>query len=217
MKKERKQLVAPSIFRSSMRSSRFLPWSLFSLCLLGALPSVQANVRPSEPAAVEPKPSQTLQVKTIPTVTIEEIVVTSQQSFSSLRAQIDVAEKLLYTVYSDLNEIDEYDIDCRKSDWAGTWITKQTCWPQFLTEMSARNVQDWRMDLDILIPVDQMVLRYGDRMEALRANIRRVAGEHPEAAEALLEVGKLQVAVKRKRDACVAQKPVLFVFRLCRS
>ena len=62
-----------------------------------------------------------------------------------------------------------------------------------------------------------MVLLYGDRMEELRADIRRVAGEHPEAAEALLEVGKLQAAVKRKRDACMAQERMLFVFRLCRS
>lgn len=145
------------------------------------------------------------------------LVVTSKQSFSSLRAQIAFAEVALYGVYNDLNGSDDFDIDCRQSDWAGTHIREQMCWPQFLTELSARNVQDWRFGIDLLIPVDRMVLLYGDRMEALRADIRRVAGEHPEAAEALLEVGKLQAAVKRKRDACMAQKPVLFVFRLCRS
>ena len=42
------------------------------------------------------------------------------------------------------------------------------------------------------------------------------AGEYPEAAVALLEVGKLQAAIKRKHDMCMAQKPVLFVFRLCK-
>ncbi|MDF1766422.1 MAG: hypothetical protein P1V29_08575 [Gammaproteobacteria bacterium] len=145
------------------------------------------------------------------------LAVTSKQSFSSLRAQIDFAEVAPYGVYNDLNGSDDFDIDCRQSDWAGTHIREQMCWPQFFTELSARSVQDWRFGIDLLIPVDRMVLLYGDRMEALRADIRRVAGEHPEAAEALLEVGKLQAAVKRKRDACMAQKPVLFVFRLCRS
>ncbi len=215
---KRKQLEQRLILKLPFSSARFIArFSLFS-CLYVALLPAHANVQNAAYVGnTEQAQTQTLNVKAMPTVTIEEIVVTSKQSFSSLRAQIDIAEKSLYRVYSDLNEIDEYDIDCRKSDWAGTFITKQTCWPHFLTEMSARNAQDWRMNLDILIPVDQMVLLYGDRMEALRANIRRVAGEHPEAAEALLEVGKLQAAIKRKREACMAQKPVLFVFRLCKS
>jgi hypothetical protein len=77
-------------------------------------------------------------------------------------------------------------------------------------------VQDWRRDLDILIPVDHLVLLYGDKIDALRANVRRIAGEYPEAAIALLEVGKLQAAMKRKYDMCMEQKPMLFVFRLCK-
>lgn len=160
--------------------------------------------------------SQRVNVKQIPAIRVEEVVISARQSFSSLRAQIDIAEKSLYNTYNDLNDLDEYNVKCRKTDWAGTFIREQMCWPAFLTEMSARNVQDWRRDLDILIPVDHMVLLYGDKMDALRANVRRIAGEYPEAAIALLEVGKLQAAIKRKHDMCMAQKPVLFVFRLCK-
>jgi hypothetical protein len=159
---------------------------------------------------------QRVSVKQIGSIPVEEIVTSARQSFSSLRAEIDIAEKSLYNTYNDLNDLDEYDVECRKTDWAGTFIREQMCWPAFLTEMSARNVQDWRRDLDILIPVDHMVLLYGDKMDALRANVRRVAGEYPDAAIALLEVGKLQAAMKRKHDECMAQKPVLLVFRLCK-
>ena len=159
---------------------------------------------------------QRVSVKKISLIPVEEIVISARQSFSSLRAQIDIAEKSLYNTYNDLNDLDEYNVECRKTDWAGTFIREQMCWPAFLTELSARNVQDWRRDLDILIPVDHLVLLYGDKIDALRANVRRIAGEYPEAAIALLEVGKLQAAMKRKYDMCMEQKPMLFVFRLCK-
>lgn len=150
-------------------------------------------------------------------VPIEEIIVTSQQSFRSLRLQIELAEEELYSLYNDLNDIDEFDVDCRQSDWAGTHIRQHMCWPQFFTEMTAQNAQDWRFGLNILIPVDQLKTKYEDKFDAARANIRRVAEEHPEAREALLEVGKLQAAAKRKREECLAQPAFLGVFRLCKS
>lgn len=122
-----------------------------------------------------------------------------------------------YSLYNDLNDIDEFDVDCRQSDWAGTHIRQHMCWPQFFTGMTAQNAQDWRFGLNILIPVDQLKTKYEDKFDAARANIRRVAEEHPEAREALLEVGKLQPAAKRKREECLAQPAFLGVFRLCKS
>ena len=188
--------------------------SLFYFAHLSAQPESNATNRDSPLG--ENGAEQTVSVNQIPSIPVEEIVISARQSFSSLRAEIEIAEKSLYNTYNDLNDLVEYNVECRKTDWAGTFIREQMCWPAFLTEMSARNVQDWRRDLDILIPVDHMVLLYGDKMDALRANVRRIAGEYPEAAIALLEVGKLQAAMKRKHDMCMAQKPVLFVFRLCK-
>lgn len=150
-------------------------------------------------------------------VPIEEIIVTSQQSFRSLRLQIEIAEEQLYSIYNDLNEIEEFDVECRQSDWAGTHIKQHMCWPQFFTQMTAQNAQDWRFGLNILIPVDQLKNKYNDRFDEARANIHRVAREHPEAHAALLEVGKLQAAARRKREQCMAQPAFLGVFRLCKS
>jgi DNA transposition AAA+ family ATPase len=186
------------------------------LCYANSSAQARDNAPKHNSPSNESNAEQRISVKQIPSIPVEEIVISARQSFSSLRTQIDIAEKSLYNTYNNLNDLDEYDVECRKTDWAGTFIREQMCWPAFLTEMSARNVQDWRRDLDILIPVDHMILLYGDKMDVLRANVRRIAGEYPEAAIALLEVGKLQAAIKRKHDMCMAQKPVLFVFRLCR-
>ncbi|MDA9766117.1 hypothetical protein N9C77_00060 [Gammaproteobacteria bacterium] len=90
------------------------------------------------------------------------------------------------------------------------------CWPQFMTELSAQNAQDWRQDIGMLVPVDQLQLNNRDKFDDLRENIRVVALEHPDAAAALLEVGKLQAAMRRIREDRMGQKPFLFVFRLCK-
>jgi hypothetical protein len=161
-------------------------------------------------------PAQTEASFQPPSVSIEEIVVVSQQTFQRLRTQLDLAEVALSAAYNDLNDLDEFDVSCKKSDWAGTHIQQQMCWPQFMTELSAQNAQDWRFDIGMLVPVDQLQFNNGDKFDDLRENIRVVALEHSDAAAALLEVGKLQVAMRRKREACMQQKPFLFVFRLCK-
>jgi len=119
-------------------------------------------------------------------VSIEEIVVVSQQTFQRLRTQLDLAEVALSAAYNDLNDLDEFDVSCKKSDWAGTHIQQQMCWPQFMTELSAQNAQDGRFDIGMLVPVDQLQLNNRDKFDDLRENIRVVALEHPDAAAALL-------------------------------
>lgn len=116
-------------------------------------------------------PAQTEASFQPPSVSIEEIVVVSQQTFQRLRTQLD---------------LDEFDVSCKKSDWAGTHIQQQMCWPQFMTELSAQNAQDWRFDIGMLVPVDQLQLNNRDKFDDLRENIRVVALEHPDAAAALL-------------------------------
>lgn len=117
-------------------------------------------------------PAQTEASFQPPSVSIEEIVVVSQQTFQRLRTQLDLAEVALYAAYNDLNDLDEFDVSCKKSDWAGTHIQEQMCWPQFMTELSAQNAQDWRFDIGMLVPVDQLQLNNGDKFDDLRENIR---------------------------------------------
>ena len=100
-------------------------------------------------------PAQTEASFQPPSVSIEEIVVVSQQTFQRLRTQLDLAEVALYAAYNDLNDLDEFDVSCKKSDWAGTHIQKQMYWLQFKIELSAQNAQVWRLGLDMLIPASK--------------------------------------------------------------
>lgn len=146
---------------------------------------------------------------------IEEIRVTAAQSFFLLNSQIEYATARLYSVYNDLNEIEEYDVDCRNSDWTGTHIKQQECWPAFFDDIVARNTQDARFGIAELMPVQQLKRLHAARFDELRANIEKVASENPPAAEALLELGKLERALAAKKERCKEQPAFLFVFRLC--
>ena len=121
-----------------------------SLLLLGVIAVVstaalaqdssdEANVEAADQDSIESAP------KSEAGPPIESIIVTAQQSFFLLNSQIEYATQRLYSVYSDLNEIEEFDVECRSSDWTGTHIKQQECWPAFFDQIVADNAQDWRM------------------------------------------------------------------------
>ena len=147
---------------------------------------------------------------------IEAIIVTARQSFFLLNSQIKYATERLYSVYSDLNEIEEFDVECRASDWTGTHIRQQECWPAFFDEIVADNAQDAILGFGDVIPVQQLKRLHEDKFDALRANIVRVASANPAAADALLELGKLEKALEIKKEECKEQPALLFVLRICR-
>lgn len=82
--------------------------SLFSyLCLLAliAMPTSSASANQStQPASTELEALSDTELERRAGVPIEEIIVTSQQSFRSLRLQIEVAEEQLYSIYNDLTK-----------------------------------------------------------------------------------------------------------------
>ena len=119
-------------------------------------------------------------------------------------------------MYNELNELDEFDVDCRNTKWTHTHIPDKACWPAFFDEAVAKNAEDFMLGFDVLIPVGQLELQYREKFEELRANIMLVASENSSAGEALMELGRLEVALQKKKDECMAQPAVLFIFRLCR-
>jgi len=149
-------------------------------------------------------------------ITIEEIVVTAERSFYRLNVQIEYAKEKLYSVYNDLNELDEFDVDCRTSNWTHTRIQEQICWPVFFDRIVAENSQDSFNGLDLIMPVGHLKTQYQNKFDELRTNIAKVASENPEATAALMELGKLEEALRRKREECLEQPALLFFLRLCR-
>lgn len=148
-------------------------------------------------------------------VSLEQITVIGQRTFFSLRNQIEDAKEALYSSYNDLNIDDELDVNCRPSDWTGTHIKEQVCWPVFFESAVAQNSQDFMRGNAVLEPVAQLQAQHQDRFDELRTNIMKVARENPEVEEALMELGVLEAAYERKRKECMEQTPFLLLFRIC--
>lgn len=172
---------------------------------------------PLESQADNPLEPQTkVSLATQKPITIEQIVVTAERSYFALNKQIKVAKNRLYSEYNDLNELDEFDVDCKDPGWTHTRIASEACWPVFFERAVAQNSADAMLGLDVLIPVGQLELQYRKKFEELRANIALVANENPSAGEALMELGRLEAALRSKKEECMEQPAVLFFFRLCR-
>lgn len=174
---------------------------------------VQAET--AEPDATEER-SAVEMMALKPAVTLEQITVTGQRSNYLLRAQIEDAKQALYSTYNDMNQDDDFDVNCRQSDWTGTHIRELICWPVFFERAVAENSQDFLRGNAVLEPVGQLRTQYQGRFEELQANIIKVAAENPEVEDALIELGTLEAAYDRKMAECMEQAPVLFIFRLCR-
>ncbi|MBT8146053.1 MAG: hypothetical protein KJN90_04325, partial [Gammaproteobacteria bacterium] len=153
----------------------------------------------TEPEPVE-QPAESAQQSAIeamankPVISIEQITVTGQRSSYLLRAQIEDAKKSLYSSYNDLNLDDEFDVNCRKSDWTGTHIRQLICWPAFFERAISENSQDFLRGNAVLEPVAQLQTQYQGKFDELRMNLIKVAGENSEVEEALIELGTLEAA-----------------------
>jgi len=191
-------------------------FAFLGLMLSGSMPALAQDPEPASNSETEAEAENQLENQAQQSVTIEEIVVSAERSFFRLRNQIRIAEVRMYSVYNDFNEVDEFDVDCRKSDWTDSYIQQQICWPAFFEKLVADNAQDYQLGLDILIPIGQLENQFKNKFDELRANITRVAAENPAAREALMEYGKLEEALRVKKEECLKQPAFLFVFRYCR-
>ncbi len=148
---------------------------------------------------------------------IEQITVTSEQSFFLMRSQIEAAEEALYSTYNDFNEDDDFTVVCRKTNWTHTRIQEQQCWPKFFDDILEQENSQFFLggSFDMPISINQLANMHSNRFEELRANIMRVAQEHPEVAEALLRKGYLEQVYEEKRAECMEKDPAFLLFRRC--
>ncbi|MEZ5489526.1 MAG: hypothetical protein R3F50_04300 [Gammaproteobacteria bacterium] len=181
----------------------------------------QQNENNTESRQTDPSNSSTVQQAADdyaerPVISIEQIAVTGQRSMFPLRSQIDDAKRALYSSYNDLNLDDEFDINCRVSDWTGTRIRELTCWPVFFENAVANSAQVFLRKNGLRDPVGQMRTQYGGKFDEMRNNIIKVARDNPEVEDALIELGTLEAAYEKKQAECRQNSSVLFIFRKCR-
>ncbi len=73
---------------------------------------------------------------------IEEITVRAEQTVMALRFQLRAAEDAMYARFNELNNNDEFDIDCRSVRHAGSHIPRRECEPKFFTrERQSNSIQ----------------------------------------------------------------------------
>ena len=113
------------------------------IALLGCVPALaqQASLEPVQlPATAMPLPADTGESSSSDTAVaadgVDEVVVTGR-SMAFLRERVEIAEDKLYSVYNDLNAIEEFDIHCRMHAVTGTRMLKRVCVPNFEKKHSA--------------------------------------------------------------------------------
>jgi len=148
-------------------------------------------------------------------ITIEEIVVTVPRSLNSLRLQLETAEDTFYSNYNDLNENDEFDVDCHDIVYTGTHLSKRECWPAFFSRLVARNAQDSLQGVGFTETIGSLLVQYGNRFDELSENIEKIANENPSVAASLVEFELLKQNLKMRREECMKKPAVLFLFRKC--
>ena len=132
---------------------------------------------------------------------VEELIVRGR-SRTFLRERLVLAEDKLYSVYNDLNTIDEFDIHCRMHAETGTRIPQRICQANFQSELNAHKGQallaalrgeafgtDWQ--------TAESEMEY--KAEQLEAHMQRLALEHPELLEAMRELYEAMRAAQPRR------------------
>ncbi|MYA36580.1 MAG: hypothetical protein F4X09_00820 [Gammaproteobacteria bacterium] len=153
----------------------------------------------------------------MPHITIEEIRVTAERSPFVLRRQLEAATEDFVTDYNELNEIDEFDINCNRSNWTHTRIQGQACMPVFFERALAEAARMAFITGDfIFTDMSSVAFAVRPKFEQLENHILQMALEHPDLTDSLLELGKIQAALKAKKDECMANPGFLGIFRLCR-
>jgi hypothetical protein len=71
------------------------------------------------------------------------ILDTDSMSNSKLRREIRRAQSAMYDIYNDLNDDDEYDINCTETRSAQSLIRERTCMPNFMSTSLSESARDF--------------------------------------------------------------------------
>jgi hypothetical protein len=120
---------------------------------------------------------------------IEEIEVIGRTS-SRLRVEIQRIEERMFALFNELNSTDDFDVTCRNAPplYSGTRIPTSECEPAYLKKARAANAYDYfTLGIELKSDAD---LKFENRVktEQLNVEIRRLALDHPELAQAILEL-----------------------------
>lgn len=154
---------------------------------------------------------------------IEQIIVIGERNFTSLRIQIREMKDQLFATFNEINQDNDYDVDCKNISHTRSRITQHVCRPVFFDKAIAQNAQDaigaWVPTAPPptapLLSENQIINEERENFEILQTLIQELAEKDEAFAESLLELGKRQLEFEYRKQTCNEKPAVLFLFRRC--
>lgn len=129
---------------------------------------------------------------------VEEVIVTAPRSLRSLRAAIEDAEDIAFSMFNELNTDDDYDIVCYREEPTGSRISYRNCRARFVDRL-LRESTEVSFSLGVSQPLPlQEIQRH---MQVLSEKIEALAREHPGFLEATIEVQVRKVQYAEQSSA----------------
>ena len=134
-----------------------------------------------------------------------EILVTPTMSISDLKQLIITAEEDLFGKFNEMNDDDDYAIDCHDYIPTGTHIPRRVCVPKFLMDLRAETSADSTFSLgtdDYGSPFHPnnrgMVKELTREYEILQEKMEEFAAENAEFRQSAVTLIELQRALSRE-------------------
>lgn len=159
---------------------------------------------------------------------VPDEVVVSGRRVAVLRAEVQTARELAYSIFNELNSNDDFDVYCRQEGRTGTRSTQRVCRAQFENRISADAASEYMSQLFALCQpdpatgvFDTQACMFGGTGQAARSaaqgvetqlpsmrdrmtdEILRLAREDDRFAQAILdwyEANQQYDAARRRRD-----------------
>lgn len=127
----------------------------------------------------------------------EIVIIGGEMDVFKLEKQVFEAEKNLYAAFSELNEDEDYDVECKRVEPTGTRLSQTLCRPNYINELLVEYGTD-----PMNIPQGEIVRRKEElqrlMMKFLEENMefRQVALIHGRLKQRLKEVQAQEVQAK---------------------
>ncbi len=129
--------------------------------------------------------------------TIDEITVLGQRTIGTIRAEMVAAEQVVYDMFNELNDDDDYDIICKKETRIGSQIPHRICLSRrYRDKLAEATVEE----------SDGMQMTVGGmtsnkkHQKIMMEKMRALATAHPELLDALRERYRLESELKAERE-----------------
>ena len=181
--------------------SRLIP-SILTSCVLIGISTPLVLAQDSEPPAIADATEESRQ--------IEEIIVRGEQTFFSLRMEIESTEEEVFGLFNELNSTDEFDITCTREVYTGSHLPQRVCMSTFLREAIAQNTQDYLASNYVIGPGvarrtgmqlagSQIKGEVSQKSQALEAEMTRLVLENESLFQALQKLTTLVGTLEEKK------------------